>query len=232
MKENLSKLSEEFKAWEADFEAAIGEMSSGPYEKEIIRAREIFLEKLGRSHEMNPELYEAVSQTFLEWYFYDFRMSEVGKVPLELYLERHGDSDSPLSRSQFNIWSLFLVRKIKKEEVVLEDLISKQDWSLYKDPDNPSLRAWAVEKKQVIQARLYQFFQQQTCFCTQVWVHPKKEAQLLSTICEERRDSDRRDDRFLLASFQALIRTLQIRDQMDASRRLNWLYEQLWKAYA
>lgn len=219
-------------AWASAFENLLSVFSSGPFENDLHEAKEVFFAKLGRSHEMKESTYEAVSQSFLEWYLYDYSLPRMQTTPVVVYLTRGwGGSEerAVLKTSLLQHWSLYRVGNIGENQVELEDLLVLKKRTLRCDPSN---LAWQFRKGQVVQLRLFPYADSDAYFATHFWVHPVAEADQLEKICQSQQVLSQRPMSFLTQCFECLIRSLSLEPQMRAAQAPNWMYLELMKRYA
>jgi hypothetical protein len=93
-------------------------------------------------------------------------------------------------------------------------------------------KLWKVKVGQVIQARLFELKEKPLYFFTHIWLHPSPEDRILKRICQKRRKRWSRHHDFLLACFEAAVRSYGLQSQLKASHSHNWIYQDLWKRYA
>lgn len=221
--------------WTNFFDSLTQYFSEGEFAPEVLKARETFFEKLGRSHEMREDLYEAVSRSFLEWYLFDYKLESRGKPPAVVFVALgwgEPEERELLCRLLFHHWSIFKVENNEAQEIELKDLIFNKTRYLQIDRNDPQFAVWRVEKQQIIQARLFPTTQDQRFFATHVWLHPESENKLLIELAEKRSQiwGDHRD--FLFKSLESLVRSMSLYDQIMASGSRNWIYQELRKVYA
>jgi len=224
--------------WHRAFDRLLQFASTGVLEKEILQAKEIFFSKLGRAHEMKEELYETASQSFIEWYLFNYRTKVFLKSPAVTYLTlEQGDAEERLvlHRSLFDHWSLFEVLEIEKDRILLNDLLFSRQRVVIYDSEAPEARLWQVKLGNILQARLFLFNEdnqnEEVYFFTHLWIHPASENETLKKICVHRMVLWTRHTEFLLAAFEAVVRTHGIQSQITSSRAHNWMYQELSKRY-
>lgn len=231
----LSNALSQRKAWVESYEDVLKFASQGVLERELLQAKEVFFAKLGRAHEMREEIYEAASQSFLEWYVFEYTTKLFAKRPAVVYLTLNlgaGEHLRAIEKALFDHWSLYEVLKITREKVVLKDLLFHQTREVIHDTEAEEFRLWRVKVGQVIQARLFELEEKSLYFFSHIWLHPSPEDQVLKRICQKRRKMWSRHHDFLLASFEAAVRSYGLQKQLKASHSNNWIYQDLWKRYA
>ncbi len=229
-----SYLSEK-QVWQKTFDRLLKFGSEGLLETEILKAKEVFFSKLGRSHEMKEDLYETASQSFLEWYLFNYPTQTYGKTPAVAFytLERGSEEDrSIIERSLFFHWSIYEVTKMSRDQVYLKDLLFGKIRRVVYDSEDPEFRIWRVKPGQLIQTRLFHLSLENLHFFTHLWLHPSPEDQVLKKLCLRRQTKWSRHTDLLISSFEAVIRSHGLRSQIKASGSSNWMYQELWKNYA
>lgn len=232
---DLSSYLKERKAWTESYDDALKFASQGVLERELLQAKEVFFAKLGRAHEMREEIYETASQSFLEWYIFEHSTKLFGKRPAVVYLTLSLGSPADLKaveKALFDHWSLYEVLSISKSRVVLKDLLFGQKREVVNDSEASEFRLWKVKVGQVIQARLFELEQKPLYFFSHIWLHPSPEDEILKKICQKRSKMWSRHHDFLLACFEAAVRSYGLQKQLRASQSNNWIYQDLWKRYA
>lgn|GEM_PF-3692056 len=221
--------------WAQFFDQLVQFFSTGDYKDEILKAKEIFFEKLGRSHELQESYYESVSQSFLEWYIYDYHLSKHEKSPaivfLSLKMGREEEREL-LKKTLFHHWSLFRVEEFSKDVIVLEDLLFRHKRTLRVDSKAAHFSAWKVKKNQIIQARLFCAEEAGHFWVTHLWLHPESEYKLLKVLCQNLIGKWGLHREFLRHCLECLVRSFGLQDQMAAVRAQNWIYQELKKRYA
>lgn len=224
------------KLWEKFFEEVLTIFSTGAHQNDLLAAKGIFFKKLGRSHEIRADYYEAVSQSFLEWYIFDYLCRDCAKTPAVVFLVRKYGSEEQrrqLYQALFHHWSLYKVDSMAESGVMLQDLLFGRKRFLCSN--EMDFRLWKVKKDQIIQARLFQAkhdSKDSEYFATHVWLHPETEYDLLEKLCGKLLPKWGLHREFLKDCLESLIRSLALRDQMVAMRSKNWIYQELWKRYA
>jgi hypothetical protein len=109
---------------------------SGELEIELRRAKKYYFGKLGFMTDINV-VFENYMLNFIDWYVFDMRLPDVGKTPLELFVERFEHTLKPEEASVYrgfiqNIHSLFQVNKVREEDVTVIDLFDSKEY-LVKD---------------------------------------------------------------------------------------------------
>jgi len=190
---------------------------------------------LGRSHELREDLYEAVSHSFLEWYLYEFPIGPAQKTPMMIYLSLNLCPDKDyeiLERSLYNRWSIYEIVEKKSDFVIFKDLLFGVKRRAYYFTELTPFRSWSVQVGQVIQARFFQFLRSEQYFFNHVWIHPKGEDELVRTACQEQKMDWGWHGEFLLASFEAVVQTMRLQDQLAVTQGQNPMYQELGKKYA
>ncbi len=235
MRELLQALLTERQLWQQTFDRLLKFGSEGVLQKEILQAKEIFFSKLGRTHEMKEDLYESASQSFLEWYLFDYPTKFFSKNPAVIFLTlRAGNADelACLERSLFHHWSIFEVKSVTEGVIVLTDLLAKTEREVLYDAESPESKLWKVQNGDVIQARLFHLSKESYYFLTHLWLHPKPESEILKKLCEKEAANWGRHHDFMLSCFEAVVRTYGVEKQLKVSGSKNWLYQELVKKYA
>ena len=223
------------KAWQEAFDELLQFGSQGAFEKEILRAKELFYQNLGRSHEMGEAVFESASQTFLEWYLFEYVTRNFQKTPAVIFVTLGVSSEFNLraiERSLCNHWSIFKVLKISSTHVVVKDLLWDKNRNIRLLSEGPESRMWVPKTGQVFQARLFPVPSSDELFYTHIWLHPEKEFNLIENLCAKRTRMWSLHKTLLLASFEAAIRSFGIEKQLTISQASNWNYAELMKRYA
>lgn len=236
----VASLIEERSRWTELFERMLVELSSGDFEVTLSQAKEKFFEKLGRSHEKQEDRYESVSQTFLEWYLFDYPIVHLEKPPALVYLTREMGSSADrreLKEALRQTWSLFEVLEAKPGAVILQDLLWPVKRTIFYETQDPVCRVWKVQPKQVIQARLFPSRQEGLWVYSHLWLHAQTEVEVLKQVCRAYGSSDYRPSwdlppNFLRECLECLLKSLVVQDQMRAAHSSNWVYRELSKKYA
>lgn len=214
------------------FHALLQYASEGVYEAELLAAKDIFFSKLGRSHEMKQDLYEAVSQSFLEWYLFDYKTKQFSKSPAVIYTTLNAGTpleQEILKRSLYDHWSIYEVAAIETSRLILKDLLFHKNRAVVFDSES---QLWKVEKGQLIQARLFHLSEDGLHFFSHMWLHPQAEGALLKRLCERESKKWGLHRDFLISCFETAIRTIGVEGQLKISRSHNWMYQELMKRYA
>lgn len=223
------------KAWAESYDDLLKFASQGVLERELLQAKEVFFAKLGRAHEMREEIYETASQSFLEWYIFEYTTKLFAKRPAVVYLTLSMGAAPNLravEKALFDHWSLYEVLEITSKKVVLQDLLFGKKREVVNDSEASEFKLWKVKVGQVIQARLFELEGEPLYFFTHIWLHPSPEDQVLRRICHKRKKMWSRHHDFLLACFEAAVRSYGLHKQLKASNSNNWIYQDLWKRYA
>lgn len=231
----FSLLEHENADWPDFFQSLLDRFSSGPYEGELLAAKSIFFEKLGRSHEIRQEYFDSVSQSFLEWYIFDYVLTKSQKTPAVTFVvNRMGDEFEVerLRHALFHHWSLFEVVKTSSDRIDLKDLLVGVDRQIVYSTHDPSFRLWKVESGQIIQARLFRLPSRGLHFATHVWLHGAQEKENLLQVVEAYRPRWGLHREMLRQALECLIRSLGLRDQMMAVSNRNWIYQDFVKKHA
>ncbi len=226
---------EESAEWPDFFQMLLEMFSKGIYEKELLRAKSIFFEKLGRSHEMRQEYYDSVSQSFLEWYIFDYALEISNKTPAVSFVMNKMGTEHEIERARhalFHHWSFFEVKKMQGSEVVLEDLLVGKKRSLYYNATDVGFRLWKVEPEQIIQARLFRLPKKDLHFATHVWLHGASEREHLMEVVNHYRPKWGLHREMLRQALECLVRSLAMREQMVAVSNRNWIYQDFVKRHA
>jgi len=221
--------------WTEFFQKLLEVFSKGRYERELLRAKGIFFEKLGRSHEIRQEYYDSVSQSFLEWYIFDYRLEASAKTPAVAFVVNRMGSDEEVEKldsALFHHWSLFEVEKQTAVEVVLKDLLVGKSRKLIYQESDPSFRLWKVEPGQIVQARLFELPEGDHHFATHVWLHGDSERESIMKVVENYRPRWGLHREMLRHSLECLVRSLGLREQMVAVSNRNWIYQDFVKRHA
>jgi len=221
--------------WTEFFQKLLEVFSKGRYERELLRAKGIFFEKLGRSHEIRQEYYDSVSQSFLEWYIFDYRLEVSSKTPAVMFVvNRMGSPDEvqKLESALFHHWSLFEVEKQTADEVLLKDLLIGKSRKLIYQNSDPSFRLWKVEPGQIVQARLFELPEADQHFATHVWLHGDSERESLMKVVDNYRPQWGLHREMLRHALECLVRSLGLREQMVAVSNRNWIYQDFVKRHA
>lgn len=223
-------------SWQEAFDDILVFASSGILEKEILAAKEIFFSKLGRAHEMKEGLYENASQSFLEWYLFEYETQCFTKSPVLAFLTLRGyqgKDQEKLERALFNHWSIYRVSAVNSYEMILEDLLFMKKRRVLYDSSLPEAKLWKAKEGNLIQARLFPLANEDdpSYFVTHLWIHPRTEEQVIEKICLRRKSLWGRHSDFLLASFAAAVRSYGIQNQITSSGAHNWMYQELQKRY-
>lgn len=220
--------------WSAQFEDVLMLLTAGRFEKELFRAKEIFFKKLGRSHEEKNNFYEAISQSFLEWYVFDYECEASGKTPAITFFSQNYGTPSLrdfLKKSLFHHWSFFKVESIEDENVVLEDLLIGCQRNYSVEGNESSIYLWKPKVGQIVQARMFER-EDRTNFATHIWVHPESEYSGLEKLFKELRSRWGLHRDLLKDFLEGLLRSLELGDQLRVVGGQNWIYQELIKSYA
>jgi len=221
--------------FQAAFDACLRFASEGPFQKELLKAKEHFFGRLGRSHETAEDLYESSSQSFLEWYLFNYVTRAFHKTPAVIFVTLGLDAEKHLRMIEAALlqrWSLFEVKSVQSNAIVLKDLLFQKERKLYYEPQMTEYRVWRVKVGQIIQARLFPYADFPYYFMTHCWLHPQREEGLLKEVTDQRAKLWSLHTEFLVASFETLVRTYGIESQLSVSRASNWNYQELVKKYA
>lgn len=233
---NASLIEQERADWQDAYDALMTFASKGPFEKEILKAKEIFFSRLGRTHEVVEDLYEFSSQTFLEWYLFEYVTTNFQKSPAVIYTTLALDAEiriKTIERCLFHHWSLFEVVGIKEGRLTLRDLLYNCDRQIVMNEKFPEFRIWKVKLGQIVQARLYPYAHDEHCyFLTHAWLHPEREAALIRKMGETQSASWLPHTDLLLSFFEAVVRSFGLEGQLTVSQAGNWFYQELSKRYA
>ncbi|PIR22752.1 MAG: hypothetical protein COV44_06245 [Deltaproteobacteria bacterium CG11_big_fil_rev_8_21_14_0_20_45_16] len=217
------------------FESIALFFSVEPYTSEILKARSVFFEKVGRSHEIQEEFFESVSLSFLEWFLFDYQTMAHDKAPAIVFISREMGSPEQRARLEsylFHHWSLFEVKSVLSDEVILNDLLIQKERRLVREIHHPAFKSWRIKPGQIIQTRLFGVEDGRRQRLTHIWIHADSEHDVIVDLCEELSKSWGLHRDFLRSSMEALIRSLSVRDQMAITRTQNWVYQELKKRYA
>ncbi len=226
--------------WQKAFDDAVSVASTGLFETEIQEAKKIFFTRLGASHEMKADIFEAASRSFLEWYLYDYPTRQFMKSPLLTLLtlgSLREESAECLRQSVHHRWSLYRIEKELKGELVLTDLVVGMERHLWFDRDHIESKVWQLERGQIIQARLFPLQRAPHSvahhyFMTHPWIHPASESALLTALCQKVGKSWAVPQEFLIEAFETVVRSQNIHRQVRTSSQSNWYYQELKKRYA
>ena len=234
MAASVRKLTEYEDRWSELFDELVKIFSSGEYEQEVIEARNVFFDKLGRSHEMKEDFFEAVSQSFLEWYIFNYSLSSHQKTPAIVFVGLGWGEDwqrDLLHQYLFQHWSIFEVVQRLSDEIHLQDLLFEQSRRLRYKKDDETRLLWKVQPGQIIQARLFPN-EKGLLWTSHIWLHPESEKSRLKGMCSNLSKDWSLHHGFLRESFECLLRTLSLQDQLAAVRTQNFIYVELTKKYA
>lgn len=226
---------EERERWVSLFERILPLVSEKEFADVILEAKSQFFQKLGRSHERDEERFESATQSFLEWYLFDYRVKPVGKSPALIILARpwvQEEDSEQLEEALFHHWSLYEVLEKEKTSVRVKDLLVGVERRILYDDKDPISRSWLVKKEQVIQTRLFPSRQEGLQVATHIWLHAESEFENLKSICARYQKSWRPPLHFLQDCLDCLIRSLSLQDQMQALRSANWIYKELRTRHA
>jgi len=220
--------------WNQEFEKMVEKYSVEPFSYDLDLARKMFFERIGRAHENQASIYDSVSQSFLEFYLFDYPLSQYGRPAVIVENDLNGTSDW-LRQTIFHRWSLFEVMDIDPEKIVLKDLLFRQLRFLDRSASSEWISSWKPEKSQIVQARLFPLESQvvpKTYSCSYIWLHSSTEANELKKIGEKLSMRWEQHTEFLKRLMEAHIRSLSLSEQMTAMRTKNFFYQELYKKYA
>ncbi len=223
------------KDYQTAFERLLKFASDGPLAKEIVSAKEEFFARLGRAHEKREDLYEIATQSFLEWYCYNYQTKAFHKSPAVIYTTLAMDNEiyvQTIERALLYRWSFYEVQKVDKEWIELKDLLFLQTRKVYHERRFPEFRVWKPKVGQIIQARLFLYPDEQGYFMTHAWIHPVSETDLLKKTCEAQTQVWSAHEGLLMESIEAAARTLGLETQLSVSRASNWYYQELKRKFA
>ncbi|TVQ76628.1 MAG: hypothetical protein EA369_09930 [Bradymonadales bacterium] len=235
MEELLNSSERREDLWTQSFEGLVDFFSKGEFEKELMRAKSIFFSKLGRTYEMEESFYNAVSQSFLEWYLFDYCLAGRQKSPaiLSFSLDRGSEAERGwLKASIFHHLSVFEVRKILPGEIVLRDLLFSVERRVRKRKEDGLFQSWRAELHQIVQARLFPVESgSNQYFATHIWLHPETEYKKLRDLCRQYSEVWGLHREMLRELLECLIRSYDLSDQLAVLRSQNWLYRDFYKKY-
>jgi len=116
------------------FDNLMAVYSGDEYYEEIKSAKSRFVEKWFKLSEGDPN-HEARLQQFYDWYIYDRPLSRVNKTPIEHYLSQDIDGISESEKELYDamagtLRSIFNIKKIKKDMLILQDLVDRKKYRL------------------------------------------------------------------------------------------------------
>jgi flagellar motility protein MotE (MotC chaperone) len=119
------------------FDLLIQKITQGQDSKDILEARRDYQKISGEIYE-DDRSYEARMGLFLEWYVFDRKVPGQEKTPLELFVEQNGasgDSEELKKARLFsdNINGIFVVKKIRNDEVVALNLLDAVKYNVKED---------------------------------------------------------------------------------------------------
>jgi len=220
--------------WTTRFESLVTFFSTGEFEKELLRAKNFFFTKLGRTHEMEEAFYNAVSQSFLEWFLFDYQLAKQEKSPAVTFMSREWGNEEEkawVANCLFHHHSLFEVKAVKADKLTLRDLLIQKNRFLSYDKSDPSFQVWNIQEGQVIQARLFSDEDPSFHFFTHFWLHPESEWKDLKRFAESFAPRWGLHREMLRNLLECLIRSYHIADQLAAVRNRNWVYGDFFKRY-
>ena len=135
------------------FERILEEFSQGAYRAQIEKAKNEFFGLSGVVHEDSPLYLERIN-LFLDWYIFDRTLDEDDLTPVNLFYDRHHERFAPDEENIYSgmtrsINSLFIVRSVSDDLVVIKDLFAG---NRYKVEDSYILSL--VNKGDLFQGRL------------------------------------------------------------------------------
>lgn len=229
----MLELKKNFEAdWAERFESMVDFFSQGEFEKELLRAKNFFFSKLGRSHEMQESFYNAVSQSFLEWYLFDYRLAGRLKTPAVTFLSLQMGSEAQRSwvrENLFHHYSIFRVLSLEPNRVVVEDLLFSQKRFLIYDRSWNLYQSWKVQSQQLVQARLYPVPETDLSYASHVWLHLESEDKALTDLCKRLASQWGLHRDVLREALECLIRSYDLSDQLAAVRSQNWVFRDFYK---
>jgi hypothetical protein len=225
--------------WQKAFDELLKFGSEGVLKEEILQARKIFFSRLGSAHEMKEDVFETTSQSFLEWYLFDYQTWRFSKSPAVVFTTLELGSRKVkewIRRALFEVWSLYEVFDLRANEILFKDLLFGGSKTILRralyDQDSPDSKLWKVKKGQVVQVRLFESSQSPWYFFSHLWIHPDREIEHLKSICSNQRQRWSRYKTLLLECFEAVVRSHGLQRQLHAANAPNWLYQELTKKYA
>ncbi len=101
---------------------------------DILEAKRDYQKRAGEIYE-DDKSFEARMGLFLEWYMFDRKASGNGKTPLEMLIAQNTDGALPdglknLQKFAHNIHGLFVVKKVRDDEVVALNLLDGKKYSV------------------------------------------------------------------------------------------------------
>lgn len=106
--------------------------STGPYSRELLKAREDYFEQLRVVSEEQDKYTERL-RSFLDWYLFDRPLSKEGIPPVDMFYDKFNRTfnkeDEVIYDGLRNTFiSLFIVKKSDDEGVWVKDLITKRKY--------------------------------------------------------------------------------------------------------
>jgi hypothetical protein len=150
----------------------IEKFNQAPYSTDICEARQDYQKLAGEIYE-DDKSYESRVGSFLEWYLFDRVIPDEKMTPLETLINNKFRGELPdgiknLEEFTNNIHGLFLIKKIRDNEVVALNLLDDKKYNV-REPDGKIL----FQKNELFEARIVlnndaYYFTGNFCF------HPKE----------------------------------------------------------
>ena len=204
---------------------------SNEYGEAILKAKDVFFAKLGRSDENSRELYDGMSETFLEWFLFDYELDRSGTTVASRYIAAGGLHQKLIRLAQQNVWSVFKVKKVKGNEIHLKDLLNKAVYKVFLDFSTEASAYWFFKRGQIIQARLFPNEDKKTFFLNQAWFHPYSETKIVKKLCGKMRKNGSDTEAFLVSSFEVAVRSERVKEHRNVEDMNKYLYSEIWDKY-
>lgn len=196
------------------FDLLIQKITQDQGSNDILEARRDYQKIAGEIYE-DDRSYEARMGLFLEWYVFDRKPPGQEKTPFELFVEQNGasgDSEELKKARQFsdNINGIFVVKKIRDDEVVVLNLLDSVKYSVKENDGKLLFHKHDLFEGRIIKKEDSYYFSPNFCF------HPQEAEKFIKG--EVKKIASTRDI-FLkeLKIFNSDLKTLNSR--LDKNRR-------------
>jgi hypothetical protein len=108
--------------------------SNGDYYEEVKNAKNNFIDVWGQITENDPN-FEARLHQFFDWYIFDRLLSDAQKTPISHFMANMPEFSSETTKYMYHsmtktLRSIYRIKKIKKNNLILQDLMDKKKYTL------------------------------------------------------------------------------------------------------
>ena len=199
-------------------EKLVESVTTKEFSEEVIKAKKEYFSKVGEIFE-DDKYFENRMVSFTEWYCFDRISEQYQKSPLEHFI----DTNMPIWSKQKldiyteflkNIHSVFYVNKIKKDEVVIQDMSDSKKFTISMNQSN-----LIFHKKDIFEARLIPF-KEEYYFSGSFCFHPNQIYRKIKKKLKEKSNNQTEKMKFLF-----LLSSMSLK--LERSRNIN--YKDIYK---